>query len=437
MTGSDILVVVGHSGVVIPPEISLEDLTDEFTALLKNVDWYTQWLYDFRDILGNRQLVFPYCSILLDANRDPADLDEAVPVRDVFGRPIYRSAYEPSPSMRAAWSDKYLKPFHRGIEENISAGAGLLFDGHSTVTARGVAANQIDLMNFQHTDREEKALYYCPDVIIETYAEELRKRLPEALVTVNASEYVAVHGHICAAHSVNAVKRVGARAPAFIQETNENLYKNSDGTPNVAQINRLRRAFAESLAQTLQSLQESQKVSMIDLHLGKQVYDYDCGVQALQTVLTYYGVEVDRDELMQTLGTTEESGTPPKAMIAAAQHYGFEVKSGTQWSLNQVKQFVDAGTPVIVLLQAWADRYMTLDDWRSDWNNGHYAIVIGFNKDVLLFEDPATIRRTWLREREFLARWHDIDVKTGEKYEHFGMVLLGKQPAKLSLEHMD
>lgn len=437
MTGSDVLVVAGHSGVVIPPEISLEDLTDEFSALLKNVDWYTQWLYDFRDILGNRQLVFPYCSILLDANRDPADLDEAVPVRDVFGRPIYRSAYEPSPSMRAAWSDKYLKPFHRGIEENISAGASLLFDGHSTVTARGVAANQIDLMNFQHTQREAKVLHYCPDVIVEIYADELRKRLPDALVTVNASEYVAVHGHICAAHSVNALKRVGARAPAFIQETNENLYKNSDGTPDVGRINRLRRAFAESLAQTLQSLQESQKVTMIDLHLGKQIYDYDCGVQALQTVMTYYGVEADRDELMQTLGTTEESGTPPKAMIAAAQHYGFEVKSGTQWSLNQVKQFVDAGTPVIVLLQAWADRYMTLDDWRRDWDNGHYAIVIGLNKDVLLFEDPATIRRTWLREREFLARWHDMDVKTGEKYEHFGMVLLGKQPAKLSLEHMD
>lgn len=154
-----------------------------------------------------------------------------------------------------------------------------------------MAANQIDLMNFQHTDCEEKALYYCPDVIVETYAEELRKRLPDALVTVNASEYVAVHGHICAT-PVNALKKVGARAPAFIQETNENLYKNSDGTPNVGQINRLRRAFAESLAQTLQSLQESQKVTMIDLHLGKQVYDYDCGVQALQTVMTYYGVEV-------------------------------------------------------------------------------------------------------------------------------------------------
>lgn len=437
MTGPDVLVVVPHSGVSIPPEISLEDLTDDFTALLKNVDWYTQWLYDFRDILGNRQLVFPYCSILLDANRDPEDVDQCVPVQDVFGRPIYHPAYEPSASMRAAWSNKYLKPFHRSIEENIIAGAGLIFDGHSTITARGVADNQIDLMNFQHTQHDDKPVYYCPDIIVETYAAELQRRLPDVRVTINASEYVHVHGHICAAHSVNALKRIGARAPAFIQETNERLFKNDDGTPDVHRINRLRRAFAESLAAALQSLHESQKVTMIDLHIGKQIYDYDCGVQALLNVMTYYGTEVDRDELMLTLGTTEESGTPPPAMIAAARKYGFEVQAGTHWPLSRVKKFVEAGTPVIVLLQAWAERYMTLDDWRRDWDNGHYAIVIGFAKDVLLFEDPATIRRTWLREREFLARWHDMDAKTGEKYEHFGMVLLGRQPARASLEHMD
>ncbi len=63
--------------------------------------------------------------------------------------------------------------------------------------------------------------------------------------------------------------------------------------------------------------------------------------------------------------------------------------------------------------------------------------MIGLNKDVLLFEDPASIRPHLAAGEEFLARWHDVDVKTGEKYEHFGMVLLGKQPAKLSLEHMD
>lgn len=436
MTGSDVLVVVPHSGVSIPPEIPLEDLSDEFSRLIRNIDWYTHWLYDFRDLLGNRQAVFPYCSILLEANRDPSDIEQSVPLEDIHGRPVYRSGCEPSVSMRTAWSDKYLKPFHRGIEETISAGAGLIFDGHSTVTARGVADHQIDLMNYQHTERDEKPLVYCPDIIVETYAAELRRRLPDVLVTVNASEYFKVHGHVCAAHSVNAIKRVGTRAPAFIQETNERLFRNDDGTPDIARINRLRRAFAEALAQTLQSLQESQKMTMIDLHIGKQIYDYDCGAQALQTVMHYYGVDIGGDELMDALCTSEE-GTPPEAMIRVARQFGFEVKSGTQWSLNQVKQYVDAGTPVIVLLQAWSDRYMTLDDWRRDWDDGHYAIIIGLNKDVLLFEDPATIRRTWLREREFLARWHDVNPKTGEKYEHFGMVLLGRQPAKLSLEHMD
>jgi len=436
MTGSDILVVVPHSGVAIPPEISPEDLSDDFSALLRNIDWYTQWLYDFRDILGNRQIVFPYCSILLEANRDPAEIEESVPLVDIHGRPIYRTGFEPSLAMRVSLAEKYLKPFHRGIEEIISAGAGLLFDGHATVTARGVAENQIEIMNFQHSPRDESPLYYCPNVIVETYAEELRSRLPDVLITVNASDFVKVHGHICAAHSVNSLKRVGTRAPAFIQETNERLYKNDDGTPNVAQINRLRRAFAEALAQTLQSLDESRKMKIINLHIGKQSFNYDCGPKALQTVMHYYGEEADDNDLINELGTTPD-GTPPEEMIRVAKQHGYVVKSGTNWSLKQVKQYVDEGTPVIVLLQAWADRHMTIDDWRREWNQGHYAIIIGVNKDMLLFEDPASIRRTWLREREFLARWHDLHPKTGEKYEHFGMVLLGKQPALLSFDHMD
>lgn len=436
MTGSDVLVIIPHSGVSIPREISPDDLSDEFPLLLRNVDWYTQWLYDFRDVLSNRQIIFPFCSILFEANRDPLEIDECVPLTDVFGRPIYRSGCEPSLSMRTVWAEKYIKPFHRSIEENISAGAGLIIDGHSTITARGVADNQIDLMNFQHSPRDEKPVYYCPDIIIETYADELQKRLPEAHVTVNASEFVKVHGHICAAHSVNSLKGTGSRAPAFIQETNEHLFKNDDGTVNVLRINRLRLAFASAVSQTLQSLQESQNPSMIELHVGRQTHDYDCGAQALLTVMNYYNVDVRGDELMKALGTTE-NGTSPQAMITTARRYGFEVGHGTQWSLNQVKQYVAAGIPVIVLLQAWADRYMTIDDWRRDWNDGHYAIVIGVNKDVLLFEDPASIRRTWLREREFLARWHDMDPKTGEKYEHFGMVLLGKQPGTMNVEHME
>lgn len=251
MTETDILVVVPHSGIVVPADLPMEALSEDFPSLVQNVDWYTNWLYDFRDILGNRHVVFPYCSIVLEGNRRPDILDDAVPVRDVRGRPVYRQGCEPSVKMRAKLATKYLGPFHQTITDSILAGAEFLFDGHSTVTARGVADNQIDLMNFQHTDLDDGPIHYSPDAYVETYAAELRKRLPDVKVTVNASEYYTVYGHVCAAHSVNAMARVGARVPAFIQETNERLYKNADRTPNVLAINRLRRAFAEALAMTL------------------------------------------------------------------------------------------------------------------------------------------------------------------------------------------
>ena len=143
--------------------------------------------------------------------------------------------------------------------ESIRAGAMFLFDGHSTVTARGVADNQIDLMNFQHSRLDDGPLYYSPDSYVETYATELRKRLPDVTVTVNASEYCTVYGHICAAHSVNAMTRIGLRVPALIQETNQHLYTNADKTPNASAINRLRRAFAEALSETLRIVKQGEQ----------------------------------------------------------------------------------------------------------------------------------------------------------------------------------
>ncbi|MBN1105801.1 MAG: N-formylglutamate amidohydrolase [Deltaproteobacteria bacterium] len=243
----ELLVVIPHSGIVVPGEISLESLSERFPGLAQNVDWYTNWLYDFRDLLENRHIVFPYCSLIVEANRHPDILEDSVPLKDVRGQSVYKPQREPDDDLRKVLSTKYLKTFHKTIEDCIKDGAEFLLDGHSTVTARGVTDNQIDLMNFQHSYLDEKPRYYSPDYYVETYATELRKRLPNVKVTVNSSEYYTVYGHVCAEHSVNAAGRVGSRVPAIIQETNECLYKNPDRTPNVEAINRLRRIFAESI----------------------------------------------------------------------------------------------------------------------------------------------------------------------------------------------
>jgi ABC-type bacteriocin/lantibiotic exporter with double-glycine peptidase domain len=175
---------------------------------------------------------------------------------------------------------------------------------------------------------------------------------------------------------------------------------------------------------------------MIDIPVAIQTFDFDCGAKALQVVMAYYGVEKREDELINDLKCGKD-GTPIENIVGVAEGNGFEVIARSGVSVETVKQYIEKNIPVIVLLQAWAERYMTLEDWRTDYDDGHYAIVIGYQDNIVVFEDPSSFRRTWLTEEEFLARWHDADPRTGEKYDQFAVVLLGKEPVKKTVEHMN
>jgi ABC-type bacteriocin/lantibiotic exporter with double-glycine peptidase domain len=177
---------------------------------------------------------------------------------------------------------------------------------------------------------------------------------------------------------------------------------------------------------------------IIDIPSGRQSFDFDCGAKALQIIMVYYGLDVREDELINGLKCSSE-GTSLKNMMALADKYGFYVFAKCDVPLETVKEFVDKKIPVIVLVQAWAERYMTLEDWKSDDDDGHYVIVIGHDAPIIVFEDPASFRRTWLTEEEFLARWHDVDPVTGARLDHFALALLGRKPDPPSqtMEHMD
>ncbi len=95
-----LLVVVPHSGILIPEEIPLNTLSGEFPRLMRNVDWYTDLLYHFDDILDNSTIKFPYCSLILEANRHPDDLDSCVPLKDTFGEALYLPDCEPDINTR-------------------------------------------------------------------------------------------------------------------------------------------------------------------------------------------------------------------------------------------------------------------------------------------------------------------------------------------------
>lgn len=176
---------------------------------------------------------------------------------------------------------------------------------------------------------------------------------------------------------------------------------------------------------------------MINMPGGRQSFDFDCGPKALQLVLAYYGVDIREDQLLLKLNA-DHQGTQVTDMADVARSLGFIVEACCDVTIGEIKRYVDAQQPVIVLVQAWANKYMSLDDWRQTQEHGHYVVVIGYEGRTILFEDPATFGNTWLTEREFLARWHDVDPVTGEKLNRFALVLGGKPPAPpLVPQHMD
>ena len=78
---------------------------------------------------------------------------------------------------------------------------------------------------------------------------------------------------------------------------------------------------------------------MIDLRIGRQTFDFDCGAKALQMVMEHYGVEIREDILIKQL-RTDSHGTSIGSIISVAEKYGFKVYFATGISLEQLKLFV-------------------------------------------------------------------------------------------------
>ena len=101
----------------------------------------------------------------------------------------------------------------------------------------------------------------------------------------------------------------------------------------------------------------------------RQSTEYSCGACALQSVMSYWGKDVDEAELMQLLGTTPEEGTWPEEMVRVARSQGLEaeLKAGAftlapAWKTRFWRPFAEDSARVYVP-QAEAMATMTRPWW--------------------------------------------------------------------------
>lgn len=157
----------------------------------------------------------------------------------------------------------------------------------------------------------------------------------------------------------------------------------------------------------------------------RQAYNFDCGLTAMQAVLAYYGVDLNSEQLRDAMRTDLKKGTPISAFEKAAKKFGLKIKIEENMTINQLKKYIDEKRPIIVAMQAWPKKRDK--NMENCWDEGHYAVVTGYGKNKLYFEDPACVIKTYLPISEFKKLWHDMSYDK-RKFYYLGMTFYGKKP---------
>jgi predicted double-glycine peptidase len=170
----------------------------------------------------------------------------------------------------------------------------------------------------------------------------------------------------------------------------------------------------------------------------QQATEYSCGASALQSVLSYWGTDVDEHELMKLMGTTEQEGTYPEKMVEAARALGFEAEARQNLSLDELREFTATGHPMIALAQVWRSQTQAaVKRARDEWDAGHYIVVLGVDDEYVYFQDPyIRMCKAFASRRMFEAHWHQVmggDIKRNPKLVHLGIFVRGGHPAPASL----
>jgi predicted double-glycine peptidase len=166
----------------------------------------------------------------------------------------------------------------------------------------------------------------------------------------------------------------------------------------------------------------------------RQSTEYSCGACALQSVMSYWGKDVDESELMKLLGTTPEEGSWPEEMVRVARQQGLEAELKSGLTLEEIQQATDQGHPVIVLGQAWRSNPADASPGSvaDEWDCGHWFIVLAVDDDYVYFQDPyVRMGKGFAPRKTFEAAWHNVMGGDRSKpvQQHVGIFIRGNQQA--------
>jgi predicted double-glycine peptidase/uncharacterized membrane protein len=166
----------------------------------------------------------------------------------------------------------------------------------------------------------------------------------------------------------------------------------------------------------------------------RQSTEYSCGASALQAVLSYWGKDVEEQELMQRLHTSPETGTYVGDIVRVAREFGFNAEVKEDLTLPELHAALTKDMPVIVCGQAWRSRENSAKSAQEDWEDDHYFVVLGMDNKYVYYQDPFAKRgNAFVSHRLFEESWHNVRGITSsdkKKQIHLGVLISGDTPPR-------
>jgi len=166
----------------------------------------------------------------------------------------------------------------------------------------------------------------------------------------------------------------------------------------------------------------------------RQMTEYSCGASALQSVLNYWGSDVDEETLMTLLDTNDEVGTYPENLVSGARALGFDAEFRENVTLDELQRSTSQGHPVIVLAQLWRSEKDTAPSAADEWDCGHYIVVLSVDADYVYFQDPfIRMGKGFVSRPVFEEHWHQImggsALAKSPILNHLAVFVKGDRPA--------
>lgn len=132
----------------------------------------------------------------------------------------------------------------------------------------------------------------------------------------------------------------------------------------------------------------------------KQESWYTCGPACLRMVLAYLGIIKTEKEVAEACGTNE-LGTTSTQLSAGFQRFGVRASSVKNANIDDLKQEITEGRPVIVLIDP-SHIYGGISGF------GHFIVIVGFKDDEIVYHDPDEPQGEYMKcdYGTFLMAWN-------------------------------